>query len=132
MTTWPDFSSLTPIYSGLTHHKEIFKFALPSDIRAGKQTWKVVNEGDQVHEINLMKLADGKTMDDLMAWMSKPEGPPPFANAGGFNSIDPQQTGWMELDLTPGSYIAICHVPDFATGKAHSELGMMLPFEVKS
>ncbi len=130
------------VVAGTTRHSEPiaqatvklldFSFVLPSDIKAGKQTWKVVNEGEQVHEINLMKLAEGKTMDDLMAWMSKPEGPPPFANAGGFNGIDPKQTGWMELDLTPGSYIAICHVPDSATGKAHSELGMMLPFEVKS
>ncbi|MCE7981143.1 MAG: hypothetical protein DYG89_08125 [Caldilinea sp. CFX5] len=109
-----------------------FSFTLPSDIKAGKQTWKVVNEGDQIHEINLMKLAEGKTIDDLMAWVEKPEGAPPFTNVGGFNGIDPQQTGWMELDLTPGSYVAICHVPDAASGKAHSELGMMLPFEVKS
>jgi hypothetical protein len=109
-----------------------FSFTLPSAIKADKQTWKVLNAGTQIHEINLMKLADGKTMDDVMAWMAKSTDAPPFANVGGFNGIDPKQTGWMELDLTPGSYIAICHVPDPATGKEHAALGMMLPFEVKS
>lgn len=108
-----------------------FSFVLPTDIKAGKQIWKVVNEGSQIHEINLMKLAEGKTIEDVMAWAQKPEGQPPFANVGGYNGMDPKATGWIDLDLTPGDYIAICHVPDPATGKAHELLGMVLPFTVQ-
>lgn len=108
-----------------------FSFALPSEIKAGKQLWQVVNEGTQPHEINLMKVAEGKTMDDIMAWMHEPTGAPPFSNVGGYNGIDPQKVGWMELDLTPGQYIAICHIPDPASGKPHDALGMVLPFIVK-
>lgn len=110
---------------------EDFTFVLPSDIQAGKQTWKVVNKGKQPHEINLLKLAAGKTLDDLHAWMAAPSGPPPVHNVGGFNGIEPNQAGWMELDLTPGQYVAICHIPDPATGKAHADMGMLLPFEVQ-
>ncbi len=108
-----------------------FSFALPSEIKAGKQLWQVVNEGTQPHEINFMKLAEGKTMDDIMAWMHNPTGAPPFSNVGGYNGIDPQKVGWMELDLTPGQYVAICHIPDPASGKPHDALGMVLPFAVK-
>ncbi|MCB0125986.1 MAG: hypothetical protein KDE58_27205 [Caldilineaceae bacterium] len=107
-----------------------FSFVLPSEIKAGKQIWEVVNEGSQLHEINLMKLADGKSMDDVAAWMAKPEGAPPFSNVGGFNGIDAKKVGYMELDLTPGTYVAICHVPDPASGKAHDALGMVMPFTV--
>lgn len=108
-----------------------FSFVLPSNIKAGKQIWKVINEGAQPHEINLMKLADGKTMDDVAAWMAKPEGAPPFTNVGGYNGLDAKNVGWLDLDLTPGDYVAICHIPDPATGKAHEELGMVLPFSVE-
>lgn len=108
-----------------------FSFILPTDIKAGKQIWKVVNEGSQLHEINLMKLAEGKTLDDVAAWMAKPEGAPPFQNVGGYNGLDMQKVGWMDLDLTPGQYVAICHVPDPASGKPHEALGMVLPFIVQ-
>lgn len=108
-----------------------FSFVLPTDIKAGKQIWKVVNEGSQAHEINLMKLAEGKTLDDVAAWMAKPEGAPPFYNVGGYNGVDAQKAGWMDLDLTPGQYVAICHIPDPASGKPHDALGMVLPFMVQ-
>ncbi len=107
-----------------------FSFKLPEAVKAGKQIWSVTNQGQQLHEINLMKLAEGKTIDDVMAWVMQPAGAPPFANVGGFQGINPGATGWMELDLTAGQYIAICHIPDPATGKPHEALGMVLPFTV--
>lgn len=119
-----------PMAQGTVTLKD-FTFLLPSDIQAGKQTWKVANEGAQPHEFNLMKLAEGKTLDDLHAWMAAPNGPPPVHNVGGFNGMEPNQTAWMELDLTPGQYVAICHIGDPATGKAHADLGMILPFAVQ-
>lgn len=108
-----------------------FSFKLPEAVKAGKQIWSVTNKGQQLHEVNLMKLTDGKTIDDVMAWAQDPTTAPPFMNVGGFQGINPGETGWMELDLAAGEYIAICHIPDPATGKPHEELGMMLPFTVK-
>jgi hypothetical protein len=109
-----------------------YSFVLPTEIKAGPQVWRVVNEGAEVHEINLIKLADGKTMEDVMHFMMHPAGEPPFTNAGGFQAIDPGKSGYLPLELTPGDYIAICHVPSPThEGKAHEELGMVLPFSVK-
>jgi hypothetical protein len=107
-----------------------FSFNLPEAVKAGKQTWLVTNKGQQLHEVNLMKLIEGKTIDDVMAWAKDPTTAPPFMNVGGFQAIHPGATGWMELDLSVGEYIAICHVPDPATGKAHEALGMVSPFTV--
>ncbi|CAN5698973.1 hypothetical protein BH10CHL1_BH10CHL1_49000 [soil metagenome] len=108
-----------------------FSFVLPERIKAGAQTWMLSNEGTQPHEFALIKLAEGKTIDDLMAFNQNPHGAPPFQNVGGFQGIEPGKRGWLHLDLTPGVYVAICHIPDPASGKAHSELGMMMPFTVK-
>jgi hypothetical protein len=107
-----------------------FSFVLPAEIKAGPQIWKVTNEGKQPHELALIKLADGKTMQDVAAFMQSPGGPPPWVDAGGLQAIDPGESGWVNLDLQPGNYVALCHVPDPASGKAHEELGMIMPFSV--
>lgn len=108
-----------------------FSFALPAEIKAGPQVWKVVNEGKQVHEIAIIKLAEGKTMEDVANFMQSMAGEPPFADAGGLQAIDPGDAGWINLNLQPGNYVAMCHVPDPATGHAHMEMGMIMPFTVK-
>ena len=107
-----------------------FSFILPVEIKAGRQIWQIVNGGQQPHEIMLMKLTAGKGLADVQAFMQSPQGTPPFSQIGGFQAINPDQSGWLNLDLTPGEYVAICHVPDPASGHAHSELGMVMPFTV--
>ena len=108
-----------------------FAFVVPTAPKAGKQTWKIAAAGKQPHEMGLVKLAEGKTSADVQAWLHQPAGPPPFSNAGGLQALDPGEAGYVHLDLTPGAYIALCHVPDPASGKAHLELGMLQAFTVR-
>lgn len=108
-----------------------FAFVTPDKAAAGHHTWKVSNTGKQPHEINLLKLADGKTMADVMTYLQAPEGAPPFVAAGGLQAINPGATAWVDLDLTPGTYIAICFVPDPASEMPHLALGMMRPILVE-
>jgi hypothetical protein len=108
-----------------------FSFVLPAEIKAGKQLWQVVNEGTQPHEMLIMKLAEGKDMADVETFGQTFQGEPPFASIGGFQAINPGQSGWLHLDLQPGNYVAICYVPDPASGHSHVELGMAMPFSVK-
>lgn len=107
-----------------------FRFDLPLTVKAGAQTWKIVNDGPQPHEIIMLRLNAGKTMDDVMAWAQDQTTAPPFAMIGGMQGLTPGQAGWLTLDLKPGSYIAACDIPDPTTGKPHSELGMLMPFTV--
>jgi hypothetical protein len=107
-----------------------FMFDLPAQVKAGVQTWKIVNSGPQPHEIIMFRLNDGKTMDDVMAWAQTQAGAPPFNMIGGMQGLTPGQTGWVTLDLKPGSYVAACDIPDPTSGKPHSELGMLMPFTV--
>lgn len=108
-----------------------FSFDLPERIKAGKQVWQVVNEGPQPHEIALIKLAPGKTMDDVAAFLHDPMGAPPFEDAGGMQGLNAGSVGYFHVDLQPGAYVALCHIPDPASGKAHEELGMVQPFVVE-
>lgn len=108
-----------------------FDFPMPSQVKAGEQVWQIFNEGSQPHEVNLIKLAEGKTVEDVQAFMHTPNGAPPFSSIGGFQAITPGQSGWLNLDLEPGNYVALCFVPNSETGKPHIEHGMILPFRVK-
>ncbi|MER3513040.1 MAG: hypothetical protein C4310_00335 [Chloroflexota bacterium] len=108
-----------------------FGFEMPAQVKAGRQTWEIKNQGPQLHEMVIIKLAPGKTMNDVGAFLQSPAGPPPFEFAGGMQALTVGKSAWLMLDLQPGNYVALCNVPDPATGKAHAELGMLMPFTVK-
>lgn len=128
-----------------------FKFVnLPAATKAGKQTWAVSNKGAQLHELAIFKLAEGFSAEQAIAILSEspatpmpsmegtpeaigspaaaPSGPPPMVDMAGFAPVSPGYSGWALLDLEAGNYLALCFVPDTATGKPHFMLGMKMAF----
>jgi hypothetical protein len=109
-----------------------FQYTVPGEVQTGPQTWKIVNDGPQPHELVLHKLAPGKTAEDVIAFFQNPQDQPPFANAGGMQALPQGEAGWAHLDLAPGAYVAICYIPDPASGKRHMDLGMVKQLTVAS
>ncbi|MCC7077076.1 MAG: hypothetical protein IT198_08120 [Acidimicrobiia bacterium] len=112
-----------------------FEFELPHDF-AGKGTFEVKNDGPQVHELTLVKLESGKTMQDVEAFLgtppgTAPSGPPPFTDAGGISAMAADETAYVDLDLDSGDYVAICFVPDSTSGQPHFAEGMIHEFTVE-
>ncbi|HEV7663114.1 MAG TPA: hypothetical protein VGQ62_06230 [Chloroflexota bacterium] len=107
-----------------------FSFDMPDVLPAGSETYKVVNVGSQPHELSVLKLTPGTTAQDVLSWDQAPAGPPPFASVGGINAFSTDGSGYFTLDLEPGTYVAVCHVPDSSTGIAHLHLGMIKQFVV--
>ncbi|MBX3142196.1 MAG: hypothetical protein KF813_00455 [Trueperaceae bacterium] len=110
-----------------------FAFALPATVAAGQQTWQVVNSGNQIHHLILMRLNDGVTFDDLMAFMGAggpPSGPPPFQMAITTDLLTNSESNFFLVDLAEGNYVAICFLPDEDSGAPHFALGMMQEFSV--
>jgi len=128
--TQSDESPIAPATQATFTMKD-FSFDMPSTLRYGRATYKVVNIGPQMHELNIVKLATGKTLRDALEWEQAPAGPPPFAAAGGMNAFSADGSGYMTLDLEPGTYVAICNVPDPSSGTPHSHLGMVKEFTVQ-
>jgi len=126
----PPASSASAPTPGASVSAKNFSFTIPT-LKAGKTTIEFKNTStDQVHEMTLVKMAAGKTVNDAKAFFAKPAGPPPFESAGGAPGIGPGDTAWADLDLTAGTYVALCHVPDPATKKEHLALGMIQQFTV--
>ena len=114
-----------------------FSFALDAPLRAGRHTVRVENAGVEPHDLVLMKLAPGKTAEDVRTWLNperarrpgQAEEPPPSfeslgTGAGGIAAIAPGMASYFEADFTPGEYVLICMAtaPD---GRSHIEHGMI-------
>jgi hypothetical protein len=107
-------------------------FALdgPAKIPAGVTTFHLSNQGKELHQAQLIKLEDGKTLDDLAKAMKTPGPPPSWVKfVGGPNGIAPGQQANATAVLTPGQYAYICFIPS-PDGVIHLAKGMVRPFEV--
>jgi uncharacterized cupredoxin-like copper-binding protein len=108
-----------------------FSFDVPAELPAGRATYKVTNLGPQPHEVGVIKLAPGATVEDVLAFYKDPGDQPPFQSIGGINGLGAGRSGFMTLDLQPGTYAAVCLIPDPASHVSHVHLGMIKRFTVK-
>lgn len=102
-----------------------YSFAIANPITTGTRTFLVRNAAKQPHEVELIKLAPGKTPQDVMSWIQKPNGPPPGEPLGGVSATSGNAPVYFTTDVTPGDYLLVCFVPDAKDGKPHFQHGMM-------
>ncbi|HWA16975.1 MAG TPA: hypothetical protein VG817_11105 [Gemmatimonadales bacterium] len=108
-----------------------FGYAPSAPLVAGKRTIKVVNDGPQLHELVLFRLAPGKTLADFAKW--NPETatePPPGHFIGGTVAMAPGGESLVEATVEAGQYVLVCYIPDAKDGKPHFAHGMMMPLTV--
>jgi hypothetical protein len=118
-----------------------YAFRLPETIPAGDHVVKVSNVGREPHELVLAKSPAPITTEQVMELImggdpaATPAAGGPSLNdleAGeiaGFGTLSPGLTGWTELTLEPGTYVAICFVPG-PDGAPHAAMGMVQVFTV--
>jgi uncharacterized cupredoxin-like copper-binding protein len=97
---------------------------------AGHQVVRIHNAAMQDHEMFIVRLAPGKTVQDLTAWSEKMVGPPPAMPLGGVTALAPGQENEISVDFTPGQYGLVCFMPDMHDGKPHFAHGMTKAFTV--
>jgi hypothetical protein len=113
---------------------------LENPIPAGPHLWKFTNTGKQPHIMILFQGPAGITMNQVMTLLQSEDATPPadvpyqesdfnFSQPG-LGVLSPGQTSWLALDLAPGTYIALCFVPDEETGAPHAVMGMVQVFTV--
>ena len=107
-----------------------YAFTLSKPLAAGRQMIKVENAASQPHEVVLVQLDSGKTMQDVGKWASEMKGPPPGKPLGGIPAFVKGKNAFFEVNLAPGDYGLICFVPDAKDGKPHVEHGMVQQFKV--
>lgn len=105
-----------------------FELAPLPPVKAGNNVFRLSNQGKQIHEINLVELPPGKTVDDVVAWYREQKGPPPMPPMLSLSgvAIKPGDEATTELNLKAGSrYAFVCAIPDFLGDfKPHVTKGM--------
>lgn len=120
-----------------------FSFAVDTPLTSGRHTIRVENAGVEPHDLVLLKLAPGKSIDDVRSVLNPERArradqaknpPPPFESlgtgAGGIAVIAPGMQSFFDADLTAGEYAMVCMTtaPD---GRSHIEHGMIRQLSVR-
>jgi len=115
-------------------------FEFPDSIEPGRQVWEITNDGAVPHELLLVWSPQPVTAEQALALIlsedsnATPVGGGPSSDeivpVGGIGWLSPGITAWTEVDLDPGTYIAVCFVFDPETGLPHAMLGMIDVFSV--
>lgn len=108
-----------------------YRYQPASPLKAGHHVLLVRNDGQQSHELELVRLEPGKSVGDLEKWAEKMAGPPPAHFLGGVSPIAPGQSNELVVDLTPGHYAFLCFLPDARDGKPHFVHGMAQELTVR-
>lgn len=109
-----------------------FQIQMPDIVPAGPTTYHVTNMGPgNPHELAIVKLNPGSTVEDARTAIVTPSGPPPFTAVGGLQAIGPNGDGYVNLNLEPGEYATICRVTEPDSGLSHVHLGMLKGFTVQ-
>ncbi len=107
-----------------------FSFDAPGKIPAGTVTMRLVNNGKELHHAQMIRIEDGKTMEDIAKALKNPGPPPSWVKfVGGPNAVPPGKETHATSVLTPGLYAYLCFIPS-ADKVIHAAKGMVRPFEV--
>lgn len=116
--------------SEFTINASEYKFETTGAVVPGSNLVTFKNDGKEVHHVQLVQLAPGKTMPDLMAALQAGDlSKVPGRFEGGVGQLAPGGSGQLQTGLTNGTYAMLCFVPA-PDGAPHFVKGMAGSFEV--
>ena len=110
-----------------------YGFTGPDRIPAGMTTVQVVNDGKDLHHVQIMQLTEGKTAEDFQTAMKADSShPPAWAKlVGGPNAVMPGGKATATMALSAGNYLLLCLIPD-SQGVPHVALGMVKSLTIEA
>ena len=113
-----------------------YTFGAPDTIPAGWTTFRMANQGEEIHYGHIVQLDSGKTvreMVDAYAEAIRTSGPRPswVKRFGGPGGAVPGDSSNVTQYLEPGSYVWVCPIED-DTGHPHFAKGEFKPFVVRA
>lgn len=127
-----DFARLAAVPPEVVIRTRDFQFLdVPLTVPAGITTIRLINEGPDFHHAWLVRLEDGRTLDDALDVFAAGDPQPDWmVDIGGPGTPGmPGEEVSVTLDLRPGTYAVLCVVPA-EDGVPHIMKGMMHPLTV--
>lgn len=127
---WAAASASTPPGGGDLPLIEVtldeYSFTMPDALPAGAVRIEATNAGEEDHQLTLGRIRDGYTPDDVFAAAAESESAAiallEFYAAP--NAVRPGATEAVEVELPPGTYLALCLIPA-PDGAPHLAHGML-------
>jgi hypothetical protein len=109
-----------------------YAFLLSAPLSAGTNVIRVENQGPEPHEVLLMKLAPGKSVEDMRTYLEADDFQSPGPLSSSLGGVVVEAVGgeaYFQAELTSGDYVLFCTLtaPD---GRRHWEHGMLMPVRV--
>lgn len=130
-------AAASPPTADITVTMSDYKYDWSKPITAGTHTIEVKTATGQPHEIEIFRLAPGKTQKDLTDWLGAmmqgkltAEAQPPASLVGGIAAMVPGGIAYFTADFSAGDYIAMCFVEDAKDHQPHFTHGMIQPIKV--
>jgi hypothetical protein len=97
---------------------------------AGTLLFKNVATTNVLHFVEMQRVAEGTTVDEVLATFQGPESnePPPWLLRGSLSAdvLSPGRSMTVDYDLPPGQYVVLCFMPDPKMhGTPHALMGMI-------
>jgi len=115
-----------------------YRFEIAGSLRKGEQVIRVETPGPAMHEMDIFRLKDGRTVADLNQWRKTDQADslvPADALGGALDSHDITHVVWLRKTFTPGHYVLHCEMPvtnrPVNSHMTHADLGMVRQFEIK-
>jgi len=111
-----------------------YRFELSSNLHKGVQVIRIETPGPSMHEADIFRLHEGKTVADLKSWQKKGQGEhgaPADALGGVLDSHDIHRVMWLRKNFTPGRYVLHCAMPVTNSKLTHADVGMVREIEIK-
>jgi hypothetical protein len=120
--------SATP--AAITVTASDYAFEAPDSMAAGAVSVQLVNHGKELHQAQLIRLEQGKTLSDVAQVLKSGGAIPTWIKfVGGPNGVAPGQETQATAVLPPGNYAYLCLIPS-PDGVMHAAKGMARPFTV--
>lgn len=120
----------SPSPAAITVTASDYAFEAPDSMAAGAVTVQLVNHGKELHQAQLIKLEQGKTLADVAQVLKSGGAIPSWIKfVGGPNGVAPGQETQATAALSPGNYAYLCLIPS-PDGVMHAAKGMARPFTV--
>jgi hypothetical protein len=110
-----------------------YRFELSGGLQKGVQVIRIETPGPNMHEVDIYRLHEGKTVADLTNWR-KQNGhgaAPAEALGGALDSHDIKRVVWLRKNFSPGRYVLHCEMPVTNSELTHADVGMVRELEIK-
>ena len=110
-----------------------FSYAFDRPLTARKRMVRVRNDGTQAHEMLLLKIAPGASVQDFLRLYEPGNlGNPAGRTIGGLTGLSPGREAFLPLHVEPGRYGILCFLADPRRRTPHFMAGMWMDIDVPS